>query len=791
MTTGTRFPATVAAWIGVRPHIAAAIYLLSMLLLCTGAWLTADEYPLNTDLFSLLDLDYDGSVRQKAIERVRSVTEQRQTWIIRHESRDEARQAALRLKKELAATGLVSTDSQNPSPAQIVGYYRQYPFRLADDESVALAGEEQDLVDRVVRQLYRNTGGAQVTDLADDPFLLEASFLTALGRTPEPFSLDSGLLHMRLGEDWIYLLPVRLTASAFDFDYQNELFQQADYLRRQIEEDTAALVGSLGTIDFAHANRQLATSELTLIGGLSLGTIVVLLFGSFRAGRPAFALLITLAGAVCGGTLISLLSFGSIHLLTLIAGTSLLGISADYAFHLLADAYGEHPEQWSTSLALPRIAGPLTLGLATSLLSMAGLYASGFSGLQQIAVFSGAGLVSAYLSVWLCFPALLGGWQPSNGDPILLRAARSWTRSYQPPGWVLLVIVGLTIPGALFFLPAAPSSDIRLLSASAPEIDALLDRSELLSKFLVDTRFLIVSADGPEALLNEEESFRPALEELIENDYLSYYQQLSRFAPSVSRQETVLAANRRLLVEPGEAIQSLHSALGLKQEVINALQQAISAEDAGGHLQLAEWLQSPLAPLARDLYLGEQAGQYASITTLAGLKDLERLQIKLSGNEKVHLIDNVADISDLFDRFGNQALAGLCIAFTLVTAMMFFRFGLVEGGRIMLVPLAVCGATVSVLLISGASLNLFHIVGLTLVLGTGMDYVLFLKAGRFAPHTMLAVLLAAFTTQCAFGLLGLSKVGAIESFGITVAFGTALNLLLAPMVRGSFRDSQK
>ena len=55
---------------------------------------------------------------------------------------------------------------------------------------------------------------------------------------------------------------------------------------------------------------------------------------------------------------------------------------------------------------------------------------------------------------------------------------------------------------------------------------------------------------------------------------------------------------------------------------------------------------------------------------------------------------------------------------------------------------------------------------------------------------MLAVLLAAFTTLCAFGLLGLSKVGAIESFGTTVALGTALNLLLAPMIRTDGGDGQ-
>lgn len=783
MSTGIRLHLSLAVWVGAHPPAAAAIYLLSILLLGVAACLTADRQPLNTDLFSLVDENYDGSLQQRAIDRVRGLSEQSQTWIVQHEIREEARRAALLLKDELVSTGLISADTGIPAPAEILAFYRQYPFRLADDESLALAEDEQALVARVVRQLYSNTGGGPLTDLASDPFLLESSFLASLARTPEPFSLDAGLLHARLDGRWTYLLPVRLTASAFDFDYQNELFEQTEALQRQIEKDTSAQIGSLGTIDFAHANRQLATSEVTLIGGLSLGTIAVLLFGSFRAVRPASALLITLIGAVCGGALVSLVTFGSIHLLTLIAGTSLLGISVDYAFHLLAHAYGEHSERWTVSLALQQIAGPLNLGLATSILGMTGLFASGFSGLQQIAVFSGAGLVSAYLCVWLCFPMLLRGWQPGSSQPILFKAARAWGRGFRPPRWLLPTFAGLAVSGAVFLLPAAPSSDIRLLSASAPEIEVLLERSKLLSRFLVDSRFLIVSGAAAEDVLATEEAFRPVLDTLIEDGSLTGYQQLSRFAPSEARQRMVLAANQRLVVEPGEAVQALRSVVGLKREVVDALQQAVPAAAATGHLQLADWLGSPLAPMAGELYLGEHAGQHAAITTLAGVRDPQRLQTALSGRGNVRLVDNVAEISALFNRFTSRALVGLGIAFALVTFMMMIRFGPLDGSRTMLVPAAVCGATVSALILAGATLNLFHIVGLTLVLGTGMDYLLFLKDGRFAPHTMLAVLLAACTTLCAFGLLGLSRVGAIESFGATVALGTALNLLLAPTVR--------
>ncbi|MCZ6640610.1 MAG: hypothetical protein O7F71_03455, partial [Gammaproteobacteria bacterium] len=73
-------------------------------------------------------------------------------------------------------------------------------------------------------------------------------------------------------------------------------------------------------------------------------------------------------------------------------------------------------------------------------------------------------------------------------------------------------------------------------------------------------------------------------------------------------------------------------------------------------------------------------------------------------------------------------------------------------------------------------------VGLALILGMGMDYTLFLKTSRQRSSAMLAVLMAAVTTEIAFGLLSASAVGAIHSFGLTVAIGTAISFFVAPLV---------
>jgi predicted exporter len=53
--------------------------------------------------------------------------------------------------------------------------------------------------------------------------------------------------------------------------------------------------------------------------------------------------------------------------------------------------------------------------------------------------------------------------------------------------------------------------------------------------------------------------------------------------------------------------------------------------------------------------------------------------------------------------------------------------------------------------------------------------------------TMLAVVLAAGTALLSFGLLAMSEVAAVRSFGSTMALGILLAFLLAPMARGDAR----
>ena len=83
-------------------------------------------------------------------------------------------------------------------------------------------------------------------------------------------------------------------------------------------------------------------------------------------------------------------------------------------------------------------------------------------------------------------------------------------------------------------------------------------------------------------------------------------------------------------------------------------------------------------------------------------------------------------------------------------------------------------------------LNLFNWLALMLVLGVGANYAVFLREGALRAAADLGavwtgVLLSAATTLLSFGMLGMSAMPALRSFGATLALGIAVSVLLAPI----------
>jgi predicted exporter len=101
-------------------------------------------------------------------------------------------------------------------------------------------------------------------------------------------------------------------------------------------------------------------------------------------------------------------------------------------------------------------------------------------------------------------------------------------------------------------------------------------------------------------------------------------------------------------------------------------------------------------------------------------------------------------------------------------------------------------ATLALLGSVGASLQLFHVLALMLLLGIGVDYGIFFQEhfGRRDAIAWLSVALSAINTLLSFGLLSLSKTPALQAFGLTMLIGTVTLCLVVPCFAVAASDKQ-
>jgi predicted exporter len=130
------------------------------------------------------------------------------------------------------------------------------------------------------------------------------------------------------------------------------------------------------------------------------------------------------------------------------------------------------------------------------------------------------------------------------------------------------------------------------------------------------------------------------------------------------------------------------------------------------------------------------------------------------------------------------ALKLIIATYVLISVLLSRRYGWMGAVETLFPVLG--GAVVCVALLgwAGVPLNLFHVLGLLLVLGMGSDYTIFLRESRNAPApALLAVTLATLTAVLSFGLLAFSSISFIHAIGLVEALGLLLVVGIAIALR--------
>nr|WP_233511778.1 MMPL family transporter [Luteimonas weifangensis] len=573
--------------------------------------------------------------------------------------------------------------------------------------------------------------------------------------------------------------------------------------------------------------------EAGWIGSVDTLGLVLLLWFAYRSWKAPLLGVLPLASAGLAGLGAVALLFDGVHGITVAFGFTLIGVVQDYPIHLFSHQHAGLSPRASARALWPTLA----TGVVSTCIAYVTFLVSGVAGLQQLAVFTIAGLVTAALATRFLLPALIDPAPRDAADSPWL--ARSWARIERLPrpraALALLAAVALAVialaPGAFWQNDLAKLTPV---PAAALARDAQL-RSELGAP---DVRYVIaLPGRDVEATLQAAERLQPALERLRATHAIAGYDSPARYLPSVATQRARQAA----LPDTSALQAALAAALAttpFRDDAFAAFVADVAAARRAPPLTPRDLDGSALAARVGGLLL-QRSDHATALVALSGLRDPAAVA-QAAQAQGAQLLDLKQASESLVVAYRQRVLLALALAALLLAATVWLalRASVVAGLRAsrtaagafaapgaaveavprprapdapvpaagpdaqtthsvartttrrtlrVLAPMALTTLLIlAVLRGCGVELTLFHLVALILAAGLGLDYALFFEhAGdeRAAQlRTLHAVIVCSLTTLLVFALLALSSIPVLRAIGSTVALGVAGNFVLALLI---------
>jgi predicted exporter len=670
---------------------------------------------------------------------------------------------------------------------EIAAFLHKYRYHLLDGESAVLleSGGEKELAAEALAWVYGAMTLTGLDTLDSDPFLLTEretrAYLAAARLSGGNLALRDGALASEFeGKHWVLL---RGTLSAAGASLTGKRGGAEVILRAALdtadEKDAVSFVFS-GFPFHSRYSAATARREITLISAVSAALILFIFLRFFRSPFPIFLILGAAAVSVASGLAAALLVFRTAHILTLVFGSTLIGISVDYAIHyccLRTRGLGGSAERNA-------LVKSVTLSFASSLAAFLAFLFAPYAALRQFAVFAAAGLASSCTTVMCLSFGLWKDKTETRGEERFLGGADRFL-SGRFRGFVRIAPPALALAAlaVVIIRPPVIKNDLRSLYAAPPELREWERIASGVMGYGSAGAYCLVLGENLEEVLEREEDFRARLEARTGARFLG----ASVFVPSARTQETRYQAASRL----GPLAEGQYAALGFPDAAERAAALRRDYENAAGHYALPGALPVPFAEALSGLLIspdgleesGEERRWHAVILPAEGGFDAEAARALAAEYEWAAFVNTTEDISAQLDALTRMMFVLLAAAFVLILAGLFALYRGLAALRIAAVPALGLLAALAAHSVLSLPLSFFSAAGLALVLGLGLDYMFYLREEAGGRSADAAVILSFATTSVSFGALLFSSFAPVRLLALAAVPGLAAAFAAAFLLR--------
>ena len=726
------------------------------------------QFSIETGLADVAPEIADSVHTQQAISSLRSNIEKRILILVSGTDEDSVYEAADQLTDALSATpeltllpdGLELVD-------ELIEQLKPYRFKLLSQSQLERIDElsQSQLVEQAQAQLY-SLSNTPIYPFSADPFgVNSASLFEVLQRLQSNTDASDSNYHQSLS--------LLIEGDALSMGQQAILTAKLENAITSVLNNHPVQIDRSGVFFFASHAAQESKRDISLISTVSIVGVVALLLFVFRS---LIALLLPVTSVATGvGFAFAAVHavYGQVHVLTIVFGASLIGIVIDYSLHYFYHSStqlsaGADQERSSLHRAL-------LLSLCTSLIGYAALSFSGLEALKKVALFSCCGLAMAWLSV-MCFgerATRKGFSTESSGLSWLVRTMQNSLLRLPKLSLPCVATVVLLVSASVWFLSKPVSDDPRVFFTAPEHLLASERRVAEVANDYEPGQYLLLLGNS---VVEIQERFR-AMQAVIKdtnNLDINSFSSVFSLVPTIAEQDLAYAMTAKLYGE-SSALGALASQLSIDPATVSALRQEYSA--AANRYLNPETVNNVLGQALPPMWFVSDDTYVGFVLIKKGV-NADVLSSKLAGIEGVEYVNTLKKTQSALQAQRESASTLLFLAYVLVMGLLVARFKSASAAWMVVVPLVSSAMLLLLAPVFGYALNLFHIMALFLVLGFGMDYTIFVREMQdHQAKTLEAILLSAITSLLSFGLLALSSIPVVASFGLALLIGNSMNLL--------------
>ena len=679
-----------------------------------------------------------------------------------------SRQLKLQLDKD-EAFSLVHNGQNKISPEDfITGEYKtlyKYRYLLAPNTSLS----KEALSSSLKKRLSELRSGISIfkSTLSSDPQNHFVQYLWNLTERSNNTHYHGVWFNQ---EKTAALLLIELNLSDFNLDKQQLAINSIYKTINTLSDDKTLQIDLTGTPSMAVKTRAAIQSTSKWLSSIALILMSLLFIWAYRSIRLFFLAMLPLLSAVIAALTITNIVFQQVHGIIIAFGITLLGVCLDYPVHLFSHHSKKHTPQQTILSIWPT----LRLGVITTALAYLAMLGTGFAGLSQLSIFAISGLIVSLLVTRWIVPSWL---QTNITKPehrylsYLSRLKFTFTNKLYT-GLAIILFCTFSIASNYDSIWSKNISDL----SPIPQQAKILDRELRLSIGAPDVNHVfLLKNTNPEILLQQTETLKNKLFSLTKDKLVSNIFSVTDFISSQKIQQFYqqqLPDSVSLKTDLQAALMGLPFKKNFFNPFINDIEQSKSLSP----LDVKQVLTTPLAKLLQqDLFF--KNNEWISIIRLTGVRDESTLLAWLADKPDIqkHYLNLRQATSSLMSDYQETALFRLLLGSFIISLILFSVRPNFRAAIILLPVILAVLLSISIQIMLGTHLTLFHILALLLIVGIGLDYSLFFDRSWTSSedyrHRLHGIFISASSTLITFGILGFSDVPVLSALGQTVTFG--------------------